>query len=161
MILTAGRWLGRGSFRPTTEALGTIFKARVQVSDDLAADGLLIEATLAVEGGGEHSLMAWIVADELGTYAVTVRGLGVDAQGTAKLESVPHLGLLWSESGDAHIAFSLFESHESHGLRGFAKAGQTVWTWELALQPAQRMETLRQRSRKGLANVVSLASRRK
>ncbi len=161
MILQAGLWLGRGSFRPTTESLGTVFKARIQVSDDVAADGLLAEATLAVDGGGEHSVMAWIVADEFGTYAVTVRGMGVDAQGTAKLESEPHLGLLWSESGDTHITFTLFEARESHGLRGFAKTAKVTWTWELALQPAQRAQTLRGRSRKGLANVVSLASRRR
>ena len=165
MILKAGLWMGRGSFRPTTESLGTVFKANIQVSDDVAAGGLLVEATLAVEGSGEHSITAWIVADEYGTYAVAVRGMGLDAQGTAKLESEPHLGLLWSENGDAHVAFTLFVSHESHGLRGFAKTDTTTWTWELALQPAHGGEAKRSperpRSRKRLANVVSLASRRR
>ena len=94
MILKAGLWMGRGSFRPTTESLGTVFKANIQVSDDVAAGGLLVEATLAVEGSGERSITAWIVADEYGTYAVAVRGMGLDAQGTAKLESEPHLGAL-------------------------------------------------------------------
>ena len=162
MNLSAGRWIGRGSFRPTTESLGIVFKASVQVSDDVAAGGVLVEATLAVEGGGEHSLMAWIVADEFGTYAVTVRGIGVNVQGVAKLESEPHLGLLYSESGDAHVAFTLFVSHESHGLRGFAKLDDVTWTWELALQPAHRAAAERSpRTRKSLANVVSFASRRK
>ena len=157
--------MGRGSFRPTTQSLGTVFTAHIKVSDDVAAGGLLIEATLAIGGGGEQSVTVWIVADEFGTYAVAVRGMGLDVQGTAKLESEPHLGLLWSESGDAHVAFTLFASRESHGLRGFAKTDRATWTWELALRPAHGGQVerprARERSRKRLANVVSLASRRR
>lgn len=104
----------------------------------------------------KRSISVRVVADEFGTYAVLMRGLGIDAQGTAKLDSEPHLGLLWSEDGSVHIAFTLFALPETHGLRGFAKIGQDTWTWELALQPLLRVEQGRQ-----AGNVVSLADRRR
>ena len=133
--------MGRGSFRPTTESLGTVFKANIQVSDDGRSRRFAREATLAVEGSGEHSITAWIVADEYGTYAVAVRGMGLDAQGTAKLESEPHLGLLWSENGDAHVAFTLFVSHESHGCAASRRRIQLLGlgSWRCNLRTAARL----------------------
>ena len=95
----------------------------------------------------------WIVPDEFGTYTVTVRGAGLDVEGTAKLESVPHLGLLWSEKGDTHVAFALFTLRDSFGLRGFARTPTVTITWELALQPQQRAVSG--------GNVVSFDSRRR
>ena len=167
MILEAGFWAGRGSFRPTTESTATAFRARLQVATDVAA-GLLIDATLHVDGGDERSAMAWIAPDEVGTYGVTVRGLGVDVEGTAKLESEPHLGLLWSEDGRTHVAFALFALREAHALRGFAKSGDVTWTWELALRPVQPPPKRRpgapdpaKAAGEGAANVVSLADRRR
>lgn len=166
MIVAAGRWFGRGSFRAGNEARGTSFKARIEVSDNLGADdvfgkGYSIEATLDIQGD-ERSIAVWIAADEFGTYAVTVKGLDLDVHGHAKLESEPHLGLLWSEDGVATVAFALFALSQAHGLRGYAKIDKHLWTWELALHRSQEAP---RRQHKGLrdriGNVVSLASRRK
>lgn len=162
MILEAGEWLGRGSFRPTNESLGTAFRARVQVSEDagVAGQNFLVDVELSVDGSGKRSVSVWIVADEFGTYAVTARGDGFQVQGSAKLASEPHLALLWNESGDTHVSCALFALPDSRGLRGFAKTPHLTWTWELALRPAHLAEQPAKR-RKGLGNVVSLASRRK
>ncbi len=162
MIPKAGQWRGRGSFRATTESLGVTFRANIQVSEDArVGHGLLIEATLDVDGGGQRSIMVWIVADEFGTYAIKAQGWGIDVNGTGKLESEPHLGLLWSDDGDIHVAFALFELPESHGLRGFAKTAKDLWTWELALHGEQRADKRSSRLQRSVGNVVSLAARRR
>lgn len=163
MILAAGQWLGRGSFRPANETLGTAFKARLTISDDVGTGttGYLVDAALDVDGAGQQLLQAWIVADEFGTYAVSASGFGTRLQGIAKLESEPHLGLLDAEDGSAHVAFAIFAPHDSHGVRGFAKAANTTWTWELALQPAGGVRKTSSKLRQQVSNVVSLASRRR
>ena len=168
MILEPGNWLGRGSYRPTDESLGLKFRANVDIADDVrGTPGLLVNAALDVDGGGAPSILVWIVPDEFGTYAVTVKGAGIDVHGTAKLDSEPNLALLWSEDGSAHVTCALFTLPETRGVRGFAKIGDNTWTWELALQP-QHVALLggkRRRSRakdgKGLGNVVSLIDRLK
>ena len=166
MIVATGRWFGHGSLRASDEARGTSFKAQIDVSDDLGADdafrkGYSIDAKLDVQGD-ERSVAVWIAADEFGTYAMTVKAPGLDVQGHAKLESEPHLGLLWSQDGLATVAFALFALPEAHGLRGYAKVDKHLWTWELSLHRSQQASG---EPRKGLrdriGNVVSLASRRK
>ena len=163
MILEPGDWLGRGSFRPTNESLGTSFRVRAKVSEDAAVAGrnFLVDAQLEIDGGGKRAVSAWIVADEFGTYAVTVRGDGFQVEGSAKLESEPHLALLWNESGDVHVSCALFALPDSRGLRGFAKTPKVTWTWELALRPTHLAAQAPSKRGKVLGNVVSLASRRK
>ncbi len=155
VVLQPGQWRGRGSYRPIDESLGIAFRAQIEINDD--RQGLLINATLDVDGGATPSILVWIVADEFGTYTITVRGLGVDVQGTAKLESEPCLGLLWSDDGATHVAFALFALHDTHGLRGFARIGTVTWTWELALHPRHSAGGLATDA-KDAANVVSLAA---
>lgn len=166
MIVAAGRWFGRGSYRASDQARGTSFRAQIEISDDLGADdafdkGYSIEATLDVQGD-ERSMAVWIAADEFGTYAVSAKAPGLDVQGHAKLESEPHLGLLWSQDGLATVAFALFALPQAHGLRGYAKVDQHLWTWELALQRSQEAPRPQPKGlRDRIGNVVSLASRRK
>lgn len=167
MLLHPGRWHGRGSLRPADAALGTRFTANIEIADEAkasGADGWLLDATITVAGQAEQRLTIWIVADEVGTYAVSLRGGGLDAQGTAKLDSEPHLGLLWADDG-AHVAFAVFALRDSHGIRGFRRQGESVWTWELALRPADQRGARRQptsgRLRDRVGNVVSLAARRR
>ena len=95
----------------------------------------MIAARVESQDGAELGLTIWVVADEVGTYSVSVRGGGVDVDGTAKLEAEPHLGLLWSEDGGTHITFALFEARDAIGLRGFSRAGTAVLTWEIAIYP--------------------------
>ena len=160
MILATGRWLGRGSYRTVDGALGVRFEVRADVAEH--QEGFLIEAAQSAEGVGVETFMAWITPDESGAFTVVLKGGRFDARGTAKLESEPNLALLWSESGDVHIACTLFAGREVYGLRGFAKREDVAWTWELALRPGAMPD---ERKRKGPVavpdNVVSLASRRR
>lgn len=151
MILNAGNWVGKGSYRPIGETLGTNFTADFSLSED--EQGRLIEARVEVDGGASLDLTIWIVPDEFGTYSVTVRGSGLDVEGTAKLESIPHLGLLWSEDGRTHVAFTLFALRDSFGLRGFGRNERVTLTWELAMQPQQQALSG--------DNVVSIDARRR
>lgn len=132
MILGPGRWLGRGSYRAIDTTQGTPFSVDMTLTEE--EDGRLLEALLEVEGQSAIDLTVWIVPDEYGGYTVTVRG-PFHVDGTAKLESAPHLGLLWSEDGATHAAFALFELRDTYGLRGFARNGGNAATWELALRP--------------------------
>lgn len=139
MILEPGKWQGRGSYRPTDASLGLRFQATVEIDDDRRTEGLIVNATLQSEGGSARSIQVYVVPDEVGTYAVTVKGDRIDVQGTAKLDSEPHLGLLWSDDGTTHVTCTVFTLPETHGVRGFAKVGKDTWTWELALQPQHRV----------------------
>ena len=133
MILEPGHWVGRGSYRPVGETLGCGVEVDFELTEEEA--GKLIAARVESQDGAELGLTIWVVADEVGTYSVSVRGGGVDVDGTAKLEAEPHLGLLWSEDGGTHITFALFEARDAIGLRGFSRAGTAVLTWEIAIYP--------------------------
>ena len=139
MILGPGKWQGRGSYRPTSESLSLRFQATVQIDDDRRTEGLIANATLQVEGGSPRSILVYVVPDDVGTYAVTATGDGIDIQGTAKLDSEPHLALMWSEDGTVHVTSAVFTLPDTHGVRGFARVRKDTWTWELALQPQQRI----------------------
>ena len=143
--------MGKGSYRAIGETVGTSFEADIVLSDD--EQGQIIESRIEVDGGASIDLVVWVVPDEFGTYSVNVRGEGFDVEGTAKLESVPHVGLLWSEDDSLHIAFALFSMPDSLGLRGFGRNERGTITWELALQPQQRVVTG--------GNVVSIDERRR
>lgn len=137
MILTAGDWQGRGSWRPVGETTPVAFDAVVHVRED--EQGFLVEATVQSPGSQDVKVNGWLAPDEFGTWAVTVQAAGVNVDGVAKLESVPHLGLLWSDDGLTHVTFAVFTARETHGIRGFAKSRRGAITWELALQPRQRV----------------------
>lgn len=137
MILEPGHWVGKGSYRPIGETLGCGIDVDFQLREEDA--GKLIEARVESQDGVGLDLTVWIVADEVGTYTVSVRGGGVDVDGTAKLEAEPHLGLLWSEDGGTHIAFALFEARDAIGLRGFSRAETAVLTWEVAIYPRREV----------------------
>ena len=132
MILRPGRWLGRGSYRAIDTTQGTRFSVDLSLTEE--DEGHLVEAQLEMAGQPALDLTVWIVPDEYGGYTVTVRG-PFEVDGTAKLESAPHLGLLWSEDGATHAAFALFALRDTFGLRGFARSGGNAATWELALRP--------------------------
>ena len=173
MILGPGKWVGRGSFRPTDASLGIRFQATVDIDDHRGTEGLIVNATIQADSGqvdggqvdddGPRSILVWIVPDEVGTYSVTVKGADIDVEGTAKLDSEPHLGLLWSDDGTVYVTCTVFTLPETHGVRGFAKVRDTTWTWELALQPAHRVgqhrPQLRTKDGKVRGNVVSLIDR--
>ena len=137
MILEPGHWIGRGSYRPIGETLGCGIDVDFQLREEEA--GKLIEAHVKSQDGAALDLTVWVVADEVGTYTVSVRGGGVDVDGTAKLEAEPHLGLLWSEDGGTHVTFAMFAARDAIGLRGFWRAGPAVLTWEVAIHPLRHV----------------------
>ena len=171
MILEPGKWQGRGSYRPTDASLGLRFQAGVEVDEDRRTGSLIVNATLQAEGGSPRAIQVYVAPDDVGTYAVTAKGDGIDVQGTAKLDSEPHLGLLWSEDGTVYVTCTVFTLPDTHGVRGFARAGKDTWTWELALQPQHRAgrrprarpkgDAKRDGKKDGLGNVVSLFDRLK
>ena len=137
MILEPGHWIGRGSYRPIGETQGCGIDVDFQLREEDA--GKLIEGRVESQDGVALDLTVWVVADEVGTYTMSVRGGGLDVDGTAKLEAEPHLGLLWSEDGATHITFALFAARDAIGLRGFSRAGPAVLTWEVAIYPRREV----------------------
>lgn len=125
------------------ETLTSPLGARIHLTDE--EQGWLLKAEVELGGDNIMRFTAWIVADEFGTYSVTVRftspstrdadGEELSVAGIAKLESAPHLGLLWSEDGQSHVAFTVFHLKDTDGMRGFAKLPRVTLTWELALRP--------------------------
>ena len=170
MILEPGKWQGKGSWRPVSDSVGLRFQASIEIDHDAGTEGTIANAILQPDGGSPRAFLVYVVPDEVGTYAVTVRGDGLNVQGTAKLDSEPNLGLMWSEDGSMHVSCALFRLHDTHGVRGFARVGKDTWTWELALRPEHRLQRTRPESqtvsKPGKAspkrgNVVSLFDRLK
>lgn len=100
----------------------------------------------------ENPFSLWVTANEVGTYDIDAQFGGWRLDGTAKLESLPNVGMLWSEDRDTQVAFALFGVNEGTGLRGFSRAGRDLLTWEMALREQHETVTA--------GNVVSLSSRK-
>lgn len=143
--------MGRGSYRPTNETIGTKFEATLVIQEE--EQGLLIDTSIVVQSGPQFEWGIWVVPDEHGTYSITARGTALDTSGIGKMESVPHIGMLWTEGGETYIAFAIFALRDSHGVRGFVRQQSHTFTWELALQPQQQVVAG--------GNVVSFAPRRR
>lgn len=131
LILTPGIWLGRGSWRVTTESIGLRFQALISIQN---ADGNFdVRVEVESETGVKQTIEAWIVPDESGLYSVNVTSQNLDVSGIAKMESLPHLGLLFSEDGSKTLTIAIFELPEVFGSRGFLKIGEETLTFEVAL----------------------------
>src|SRR5262245_6720601 len=153
MKLRAGKWLGRGSFVAQGQSRGTPFESTFTITSD--ARGTHATGTIdAKEPGAIKEFSVWITPDDVGTYTLMVNIPGTTLRGTAKLESVPHLALLWSETGHTSAAATLFPVSGGYGLRGFAHGPKGTFTWEMVLQ-----ETIREVKSSG--NVVRLTGRKK
>ncbi len=149
MLLSEGTWTGRGRFLRHGQSLGTLVELAFEVVSDV--HGHHCEGTLKIDGMGEQMLEAHIVPDDTGLFDVMLSGEFPGLKGTAKLESEPNMGMLWSAAG-ASASFALFSLPRGCGCRGFWRFEERLLTWEIAMQ------RLRQRSRG--ANVVSLRPRR-
>ncbi len=151
MILsTPGRWQGKGNLL----TLGSTRSQPMQLSAEVDIDdtGTTITGELTLTGIGELALSIRVAEDDTGLYALDVH-LGSKAlEGSAKMESLPNMGFLWSEDGTQTASFTLFDARETLGCRGFARLAEATYTWEMALQPFQA-ETAGD-------NVVSLRGRR-
>ena len=150
MNLQPGRWTARGSLLAEGQSRGQALSCEVQVQRD--ADGHTLTGHWQLPDGAAREFALRVVANDVGTYTLGMRMAGDGLQGTAKLDSSPNLGLLWNDAGTLHATFALFPLARGFGLRGFARDGGHVYTWEMSFSLHQ--ETVRS------DNVVSLRRRR-
>ena len=151
MLLDRGVWLGKGSWRITTDSSTVAFDASIQIQE--LEQGLDIQVDLATVTGLRQQYKVWVAPDETGMYTVSLIGDGIELDGAAKLESTPHLGLLSSAKTDDTLAITLFETREAYGVRGFFKRNQDVFTFELALRTKGELAVAEQE------NVISFPRR--
>jgi len=133
MLIGSGHWTGRGRFLYEGQSLGTVVELRFESVRDTHGEHL--EGTLQPEGGDAHDFAVRILEDETGTFTVTAAGMSPHLVGTAKLESEPHLAMLWSEDGAAMASVAFFSTGRGVGCRGFYRRPVGVVTWELVLTP--------------------------
>lgn len=104
------------------------------------------------DADNENAFSLWVTANDVGTYDVDAQFGTWRLDGTAKLESLPNVGMLWSADRDVQVAFALFRVNNGTGLRGFSRAGSDLLTWEMALRGQQQTVSA--------GNVVSLQARK-
>ena len=149
MILGKGSWLGSGSLLVEGASLGESVELDLTVSED--DTGITLEGSATGDVQGDVSIR--IAPDEVGTYVIDARVAELSLDGRAKLESEPHLGILWNEGFTQSVSVTLFQSREGIGCRGFWQEGGKTRTWEIQFKLKQQVI--------GGDNVVSLANRRR
>ena len=149
MTLQPGHWLGRGSVLIEGFSLGKTVECDARIEQD--AGGLIVNAELRYQDGERSSLGIRVAANDVGTYALRLQSGGEVFHGSAKLDSLPNLGLMWNDSETVHLTFAVFAISGGYGCRGFLRDGETTHTWEMAF-------SLKQDVVKG-DNVISLKSR--
>ncbi len=149
-----GRWIGRGSFLHRGQSLTTQIECHFDVKAESV--GAHIKGTQSLRDGSHSQAFAcWITANETGTYDLAVQFGPLNLTGSAKLESFPNLGVLWSKDGAMQVAFSLFELRGGRGFRGFYRSGETLLSWEMMLDQHGAVAA------RESANVVSLNPRKR
>ena len=148
MLLSKGQWIGTGSLLVEGQSLGASIEVELAVVDDDA--GITLDGQLEGEFSGQVSIR--VAPDEVGTYIIDARVAGLALDGRAKLESEPHLTLLWNEAGTQSASATLFATRDGVGCRGFWREGGQSKTWEILFKLKQQVI--------GGDNVVSLRRRR-
>jgi len=152
LSLASGRWQGRGSYLDKGESLTTPFDCTFDVVAETV--GAHVKGTLVRKSGGKaQDFGVWITANDTGTYDIAVQFDAARLAGTAKLESYPNLGMLWSQDGTVHVAFSLFELRSARGFRGFCRTPERLISWEMAIEETRLVAV------RDAANVVSIDPR--
>ncbi len=146
-----GRWQGKGNLLTlgSTRSQPMTLEASVLVDDT----GATLTGELTLTGFGELPVSIRVAEDDTGLYAIDLHVGGRAFDGSAKMESLPNMGFLWSDSHPHTASFAIFEARETFGCRGFVKLAEATYTWELALFPFQ--------ARSAGDNVVSLRDRRR
>lgn len=151
MLLQTGHWLGRGSLLAEGSSRGQPITCELDVTQD--DDGFTLGGHWQTEGAHAQDFSLRVAPNDVGTFTLGMRLAGVGLQGSAKLSSVPNLGLMWNDAGTVHATFALFAVSGGCGFRGFVRDGERLYTWEVAF-------TLSRQPLKG-DNVVSLHRRRR
>lgn len=132
MLLTEGKWSGRGRYLFHGQSIGIGIRTQFQILDD--EHGLHVEGSVEAQQQTSRNFALRVLPDDTGLFEMTAQGFGADLQGTAKLASEPNMGMLWAETLNRHISFSVFEVSQGYGCRGFMHDESGLLTWELALQ---------------------------
>ena len=149
MILGKGQWLGTGKLLVEGASLGEGVEVDLDISED--EQGITLEGRLGGDFDGDVSIR--VAPDEVGTYVIDARVAQVALDGRAKLESEPHLALLWNEGQTQSVSVALFRTSNGVGCRGFWQETGKTRTWEILFKLKQNVV--------GGSNVVSLANRRR
>ena len=163
MLLTEGRWSGRGRYLFHGQSLGIGLQSHFQISND--EHGLHVEGTLVAEQQSSREFAVRVLPDDTGLYEITAQGFGTALQGIAKLSSEPNMGMLWAETPDRHVSFSIFAIADGYGCRGFVRDESGLATWELSMRKGPRRRPVGKAGPNSNAignpksNVVSLPSR--
>ena len=150
MLLQPGEWNGRGSLLEEGASLGRQIECDLRIEQDRG--GFTLIGGYRVKGERSQDLSVRIAPNDVGTYTVDAQAGATAADGIAKLESVPNLGLLWTAKGSLHLAVALFDVADGCGFRGFLHEGERTLTWEIAF--SRKQHTVKS------DNVVSLRRRR-
>lgn len=157
MLLTEGRWTGRGRYLYHGQSVGIPVHTDFQVTSD--DHGLHLEGSVHAEQQPTRQIALRVLPDDTGLFEMTAQGFGVGLQGTAKLSSEPNMGMMWADSLNRHVSFSVFAITQGYGCRGFMHDDSGLLTWELAMQK----DTVGARRKTGQpaagSNVVTLATR--
>lgn len=156
MLLTDGRWTGRGRYLFHGQSLGIGVQTQFRVTSD--DHGLHVEGSLDAQQQPSREFALRVVPDDTGLFEMTAQGFGPALQGTAKLASEPNMGMLWADAVDRQVSFSVFAVPDGYGCRGFARDESGLITWELSLR-LEGAQTGRGPS-PNKTNVVSLRPRR-
>ena len=150
MLLKPGDWSGRGSLLVEGASLGRQIECDLKIEQDRG--GFTLVGGYRVKGERSQDLSVRVAPNDVGTYTIDAQLGAVAADGIAKLESVPNLGLLWNANGTLHAAVALFDVADGCGFRGFLHEGERTLTWEIAF--SRKQHTVK------ADNVVTLRRRR-
>ncbi|NKB97009.1 MAG: hypothetical protein GKR90_00705 [Pseudomonadales bacterium] len=153
MILGKGKWLGSGKLLVEGTSVGESVEVDLDITDD--DSGMTLEGRLGGDYDGEISIR--VAPDDVGTYVIDARIASVALDGRAKLESEPHLGLLWNEGQTQSVSVALFRTNTGIACRGFWQELGKTRTWEILFKLKQNVVG----QSAGGSNVVSLANRRR
>ena len=152
LMLASGRWQGRGSYLHKDQSLATQIECTFEVAAESV--GAHIKGTQTQKGSSRaQSFGIWVTGNDTGTYDIAAQFGELNLAGTAKLESFPNLGMLWSTDGVVQVAFSVFELRVGRGFRGFCRTAEHFVSWEMAL------EEMRHAAARDARNVVSIDPR--
>ena len=137
MLIESGRWQGKGTLLLAGNSLGVPVSGVLSVQREDGAYTVQGECAIDGQAALPFSLRLHLNHEGLWTLAVYAQSLGME--GVAKLESEPHLAMLWDLESGRQMSVTLFGVSGGVGCRGFLRRGDPVSpstvTWEIAWRP--------------------------
>ncbi|MFM7119702.1 MAG: hypothetical protein ACKOZX_05540 [Gammaproteobacteria bacterium] len=137
MLIENGRWHGKGTLLLAGNSLGVPVSGVLSVQREDGAYTMQGECAIESRAAVPFSLRLHLNHEGLWTVAVYAQSLGME--GMAKLESEPHLAMLWDSASGRQMSVALFAISGGVGCRGFLRQGDpanaSAITWEIAWRP--------------------------